>query len=71
MDDGAGVRDLILASDRCEEDYISRSMFVSMGAAPIISYYLKAQREAARIRVILSCKRCGLGEDVIRDRTGL
>ncbi len=71
VDEGDGVRELIHASDRCEDEYIARSMFVSMGVAPIISYYLKAQREVARVRVILSCKRCGLGEDVIRSRIGM
>ncbi|MBE6708486.1 MAG: hypothetical protein E7578_04500 [Ruminococcaceae bacterium] len=71
VDESDGVRELVLSAERCEDEYIARSMFISMGPAPIISYYLKAQREASRIRVILSCKRCGLGEDVIRSRIGM
>lgn len=70
-EDAAGAKDIVLASERLEDEYAAKSAFVSMGTAPIISYYLKAEREIARIRVILSCKRCGFAEDVIRRRAGI
>ncbi len=70
-DDITGAKDIVTASERLESEYIAKSAFVSMGTAPIVSYYLKAEREIVRIRVILSCKRCGFAEDVIRQRVGL
>lgn len=63
--------DFTAAIRTVESDYIAKSAFVSMGIAPLISYYLRADREVSRIRVILSCKRCGLSDDSCRKRAGL
>ncbi|MBQ7827653.1 MAG: V-type ATPase subunit, partial [Clostridia bacterium] len=54
-----------------EDEYIAKSAFTSMGIAPLISYYLRADREVSGIRVILSCKRCGLSDEACRKRVGL
>lgn len=67
----SSVRDLVSLMETMEDEYMARAAFVSMGSAPIISYYLKAEREISRIRVILSCKRCGFSDDVIRERAGI
>jgi len=61
---------VVFASNALEDEYISKSVFVSMGVSPVIAYYLRSEREIARIRVILSCKRCGFSESMIRKRTG-
>lgn len=66
----ADASDIASAINALEDEYIARSAFISMGIAPVISYYLRAQREVSRIRVILSCKRCGMAEDVCRKRAG-
>lgn len=63
--------DIRTALDNIEDEYTAGAMFVSMGVSPIISYYLKVTREVSRLRVILSCKRGGFTDEVIRKRTGL
>ena len=68
---GAEASDITAASNKLEDEYMARSAFVSMGIAPVISYYLRSVREVEMIRVILSCKRCGLSDDICRKRAGL
>lgn len=71
LPDMPDASDINSALDKMEIEYTADSMYVSMGISPIISYYLKASREISRIRVILSCKRCGFSDEMIRKRTGL
>ena len=71
LSDGADASAISAAAEVLEEDYISKSSFVSMGVSPVVSYYLRASREVARVRVILSCKRCGLSDEECRRRAGL
>ncbi len=71
LPESATASDIQRAADTLEDEYISGAAFVSMGIAPVIAYYLRAEREVSRIRVILSCKRCGLSDDVCRERAGL
>jgi len=70
LEKDADASDVVFASNALEDEYISKSVFVSMGVSPVIAYYLRSEREIARIRVILSCKRCGFSESMIRKRTG-
>lgn len=71
LSQGADASVISAEADVLEDEYISKASFVSMGIAPVISYYLRASREISKIRVILSCKRCGLSDEECRRRAGL
>ncbi len=66
--DSASASDIVRSAAEAEEEYISRAAFVSMGTAPVIAYYLRAEREVSAIRILLSCKRCGLTDAECRRR---
>ena len=71
LPDVPDASDIRSALERIEDEYTSGSIYVSMGISPIISYYLKTTREVSKIRMILSCKRGGFSDEIIRKRTGL
>lgn len=71
LPDNADASDISAAMRALEDEYIAKSAFVSMGIAPLVSYYLRAHREVSRITVILSYKRCGQSDEACRKRVGL
>lgn len=71
LGDNGDASDIATVSRALEDSYISGSSFISMGTAPLISYFIRTEREVSRIRMILSCKRCGFTDKVIRRRMGL
>jgi len=68
--EGSGAMSILAGARAAENEYMARSAYVSMGAAPIVSYYLRAEAEISFIRELLSCKRCGFTEENIRERVG-
>lgn len=49
-------------------DFVTSARYQSFGVSPLIAYYLAKVSEIKTIRILISLKRCGMGEKEIRER---
>lgn len=49
-------------------DFVGSARYQSFGISPLIAYYLAKMSEIKTIRILISLKRCGMGEKEIRER---
>lgn len=49
-------------------DFVGSARYQSFGISPLIAYYLAKVSEIKTIRILISLKRCGMGENEIRER---
>lgn len=49
-------------------NFVKKSKFVSYGPEVLFSYVISKENELRQIRIILTCKLNGIGEDVLRER---
>lgn len=56
------------AADDLLIDYVKNARYQSFGIAPLIGYYIARISEIKTVRIILSCKRCHMPPEQIRER---
>lgn len=68
--DALSVSDIAFerAADDLLIDYVKNARYQSFGIAPLIGYYIARVSEIKTVRIILSCKRCQMPPERIRER---
>ena len=60
------------AFEKCIDDeligYVRDAKYHSLGVSPLVAFSLACDNEIKNVRIVLSCKKNGFGEENIRER---